>query len=107
MLRVKRFLALPLKSRLWQPDWDAIVKTCNLWRNFDDIDDSWNSIDSIIEYYADGQSEMVPLAGPGHWNDPDMVSFLERVNALLVETIKTKFKTRGTFLKLNLQCLKW
>ena len=56
-----------------QPNWKAIIETCNLWRNFDDIQDSWDSVTRIIDYYGDNQDEMVPNAGPGHWNDPDMV----------------------------------
>ncbi|KAK8736541.1 hypothetical protein OTU49_005061 [Cherax quadricarinatus] len=55
------------------PNWTAIIETCNLWRNFDDIDDSWDSVSSIINYYGDNQDDIVPNAGPGHWNDPDML----------------------------------
>jgi len=55
------------------PNYTAIVETCNLWRNFDDIDDSWASVETIIDYYAGNQTFMVPHAGPGHWNDPDMI----------------------------------
>ncbi|XP_068236397.1 alpha-N-acetylgalactosaminidase-like isoform X2 [Palaemon carinicauda] len=55
------------------PDWESIIKTCNLWRNFDDIQDSWASVTSILDYYADNQDSIIPNAGPGHWNDPDML----------------------------------
>lgn len=55
------------------PDWESIIKTCNLWRNFDDIQDSWVSVTSIIDYYGDNQADINPNAGPGHWNDPDML----------------------------------
>lgn len=55
------------------PDWESIIKTCNLWRNFDDIQDSWDSVTSIINYYGDNQDKINPNAGPGHWNDPDML----------------------------------
>ncbi len=34
------------------PDYGTIAKFCNLWRNFDDIEDSWKSVTSIIEFYA-------------------------------------------------------
>jgi len=54
-------------------DWGAIQRTCNLWRNYDDIQDSWASVTRIIDYFGDHQEELVPLAGPGHWNDPDML----------------------------------
>ena len=28
---------------------------------------------TIIKWYGDHQDEMIPVAGPGNWNDPDMV----------------------------------
>ncbi|XP_037787232.1 alpha-N-acetylgalactosaminidase-like [Penaeus monodon] len=56
-----------------KPNYSAIINTCNLWRNFDDIQDSWESVQRIIDYYGDNQDEIVPNAGPGHWNDPDML----------------------------------
>lgn len=59
---------------LIQPNYTAIKASCNLWRNFDDIQDSWQSIQAIIDYYGDNQDLIVPHAGPGHWNDPDMVT---------------------------------
>jgi len=55
------------------PNYDAIRKTCNLWRNFEDIQDSWQSVTSIIDYYGDNQDQLIPFAGPGNWNDPDML----------------------------------
>lgn len=57
-----------------QPNYSSIIENCNLWRNFDDIQDSWSSLESIIDYYGNNQDVIVPNAGPGHWNDPDMVS---------------------------------
>ncbi|CAG0888799.1 unnamed protein product [Cyprideis torosa] len=56
-----------------EPDYDGITRTCNLWRNFDDIQDSWDSVTRIIDYYGKEQDKIVPHAGPGHWNDPDML----------------------------------
>ena len=29
----------------------------------------------IIKYYGDSQDAFQPYAGPGNWNDPDMVRF--------------------------------
>lgn len=58
------------------PNYTSIIDNCNLWRNFDDIQDSWASVESIIDYYGNNQDIIVPNAGPGHWNDPDMVSEL-------------------------------
>ncbi|GFS97436.1 alpha-N-acetylgalactosaminidase [Trichonephila clavipes] len=55
------------------PNYKEISKHCNLWRNFNDIEDSWASVLSIIDFYASHQDELVAAAGPGHWNDPDMI----------------------------------
>uniref|UniRef100_A0A4W3HXU1 Alpha-galactosidase n=1 Tax=Callorhinchus milii TaxID=7868 RepID=A0A4W3HXU1_CALMI len=46
---------------------------CNLWRNFDDIEDSWDKVLSIINWFGDHQNVLQPAAGPGQWNDPDML----------------------------------
>nr|XP_042906106.1 alpha-N-acetylgalactosaminidase isoform X2 [Parasteatoda tepidariorum] len=55
------------------PDYSSIAKHCNLWRNYNDIEDSWASVLSIIDFYAAHQDELIAAAGPGHWNDPDMI----------------------------------
>lgn len=54
-------------------DYNVIAKSCNLWRNFDDINSSWKSILSIIDYYDHNQDKHIPTHGPGQWHDPDMV----------------------------------
>ncbi|CAL8248118.1 unnamed protein product [Lota lota] len=46
---------------------------CNLWRNFDDIQDSWDSVQSIFDWFSTNQDDLQPAAGPGRWNDPDML----------------------------------
>jgi alpha-N-acetylgalactosaminidase len=56
-----------------EPNYTAIKGACNLWRNFDDIQDSWQSVQTVIDYYGENQDAIVPNAGPGHWNDPDML----------------------------------
>ena len=40
-----------------------------LWRTTGDIRDSWESISEI----GFGQNGREKWAGPGHWNDPDML----------------------------------
>ena len=37
------------------------------------LQDSWISVLDIITHYAAIQDKIQPFAGPGHWNDPDMV----------------------------------
>ena len=41
----------------------------NLWRTTGDIVDTWSSMAGI----GFRQGELAPYAGPGHWNDPDML----------------------------------
>ena len=41
----------------------------NLWRTTGDIVDTWESMKTI----GFGQAGLAPYAGPGHWNDPDML----------------------------------
>ncbi|KAM4621209.1 alpha-galactosidase A [Polymixia lowei] len=56
-----------------QPNYTAIRETCNHWRNFADVYDSWNSVKSILSWVSSHQDIIVPSAGPGGWNDPDML----------------------------------
>ena len=35
--------------------------------------DSWSSVQNIVNYYITNQDVFAFAAGPGHWNDPDMV----------------------------------
>ncbi|XP_048842308.1 alpha-N-acetylgalactosaminidase [Brienomyrus brachyistius] len=46
---------------------------CNLWRNYDDIEDSWASVLGIVDWFMTHQDILQPAAGPGKWNDPDML----------------------------------
>ncbi|WP_419805418.1 glycoside hydrolase family 27 protein [Terriglobus sp.] len=41
----------------------------SMWRTTDDINDTWARMFII----AQSQSDLAPFAGPGHWNDPDML----------------------------------
>jgi alpha-galactosidase len=53
-------------DRVWR--WGASVGG-NLWRTTDDINDHYDRM-SVIGFDQDG---LEPFAGPGHWNDPDML----------------------------------
>lgn len=57
-----------------QPDYASIQEHCNIWRNFDDIDDSWASLKSIIDFYKKYQQVFQSVAKPGAFHDPDMVN---------------------------------
>jgi len=54
------------KEEVWK--WGPQVGG-NLWRTTGDISDTWKSMTDI----GFSQSELAPYAGPGHWNDPDML----------------------------------
>ncbi|KAK3593553.1 hypothetical protein CHS0354_018638 [Potamilus streckersoni] len=55
------------------PNYTQIASTCNIWRNYDDIDDSWDSVKNIISFYGDDTGNFSSAAGPGNFNDPDML----------------------------------
>jgi alpha-N-acetylgalactosaminidase len=57
-----------------KPDYKKISKYCNLWRNYYDVDDNFDSVYSIIDHYAKEQGELEKFQGPGAWNDPDMLT---------------------------------
>ncbi|XP_053688227.1 alpha-N-acetylgalactosaminidase [Sabethes cyaneus] len=53
------------------PDYEILKTTCNMWRNWGDIEDSHSSVETITRYFSDNQGRIQPHSGPGHWNDPD------------------------------------
>ena len=64
----------PIVFSLCQYGWDAVWEWApsvggNLWRTTDDIQPNWNRIYAILSQ----QEGLEKYAGPGHWNDPDML----------------------------------
>ena len=53
-------------NRVWR--WGPSVGG-NLWRTTDDIEDSYTR----MAFIGFGQQGLARFAGPGHWNDPDML----------------------------------
>ncbi|XP_028669701.1 alpha-N-acetylgalactosaminidase-like isoform X2 [Erpetoichthys calabaricus] len=51
-------------------NYTLLAQICNSWRNYYDIQDSWESVMSVIQWYGKNQDVLQPAAGPGHWNDP-------------------------------------
>ncbi|MEV6162752.1 NPCBM/NEW2 domain-containing protein [Streptomyces sp. NPDC052052] len=49
--------------------WEWAADVGNLWRTTGDINDSWSSMLSIMKQNL----PLAAAAGPGHWNDPDML----------------------------------
>ncbi|XP_019947332.2 alpha-N-acetylgalactosaminidase [Paralichthys olivaceus] len=54
-------------------NYTQLGEICNLWRNYGDIQDSWDSILNIVDWFFENQDVLSPAAGPGRWNDPDML----------------------------------
>lgn len=54
-------------------NYTLLADICNLWRNYDDIQDSWRSVLFILDWFVKHQDDLQPVSGPGHWNDPDML----------------------------------
>ncbi|TNN10550.1 Alpha-N-acetylgalactosaminidase [Schistosoma japonicum] len=54
-------------------DWNRLPESCNSWRILDDVEESWTSVFNIINAYILGNKVIPQLAGPGHWNDPDVL----------------------------------
>jgi alpha-galactosidase len=64
----------PIVYSFCQYGWDAVWEWgpslgANLWRTTGDIAPNWNSMYTILSQQEGLQS----YAGPGHWNDPDML----------------------------------
>jgi alpha-galactosidase len=64
----------PIVYSLCQYGWDAVWEWApelggNLWRTTGDISPHWDRVYAILEE----QAGLAPYAGPGHWNDPDML----------------------------------
>src|SRR5438477_1057683 len=64
----------PIVYSFCQYGWDAVWEWApslggNLWRTTGDIRASWDSMYAILS----AQEGLEGYAGPGHWNDPDML----------------------------------
>ncbi|KAF0096036.1 MAG: alpha-galactosidase [Puniceicoccaceae bacterium 5H] len=60
-------LSLSNKAPYWDaPHWSRYA---NCWRTTADIEDTWQSVKEI----GFNQDRWSSFAGPGHWNDPDML----------------------------------
>jgi len=64
----------PIVLSLCQYGWDSVWEWApalggNLWRTTGDIEPKWDRIYDLLEQ----QSGLASYAGPGHWNDPDML----------------------------------
>lgn len=55
------------------PNYNLAGDKCNVWRYYDDIEDSWSSIINTIDYTVKHQRTIVRYHGPGRWFDPDQL----------------------------------
>ena len=58
----------------FQSNYSLVRKACNIWRNFWDISDNWNSIQGYITFYGKNNELFQKYTGPGGFFDPDMVN---------------------------------
>ena len=72
--KLKRDRKITMKCDFFpQVDYKKVAKSANMARNTRDIQDSWDSVLSTIEFYGENKDNFAEAAGPGFWNDPDMV----------------------------------
>ena len=48
-----------------QPNYTRIAQYCNLWRNYGDIDDNWDSVKDISDWYVQQYGNLSIAHGPG------------------------------------------
>ena len=53
-------------------DYAPLPPFCNLWRIWDDIECIWLSIKCIMDKFGN-ETKWAEYAGPGHWNEADMI----------------------------------
>lgn len=57
-----------------EEEMSVLQETCNLWRNYLDVHDTWERVKQIVNFWDRPRNDLVvQAAGPGHWNDPDML----------------------------------
>ncbi|CAB3251199.1 unnamed protein product [Arctia plantaginis] len=56
-----------------QPNYSEVGKNCNIWRNYYDISNSWESVLKTMSWFGNNQNRIAPYTGPGHFSDPDML----------------------------------
>ena len=74
MGRALKATGRPIVYSLCQYGWDSVWEWApglggNLWRTTGDIEARWQSVYDILSQ----QKGLASYAGPGHWNDPDML----------------------------------
>ena len=52
---------------------EMVAAGCNLYRNWDDLQCSWESLERVVDHYGDYGEFLAVATPPGVWNDPDML----------------------------------
>ena len=70
-----------------QTPYAELQLNCNLWRNWLDIQSTWQSLSTIVEFWALASQRskgFIEVAGPGSWNDPDMLIIGNEVSSCCI-----------------------
>jgi len=50
-----------------------VMTTCNQYRTYDEMSDSWESLHNLFRYYINYNPTIYNYSMPGSFNDPDEV----------------------------------
>jgi len=50
-----------------------VVSTCNTYRTYDEMQDNWETLHSIFNYFTSYNPHIYNYSMPGSFNDPDQV----------------------------------
>ncbi|XP_065201107.1 alpha-N-acetylgalactosaminidase-like isoform X2 [Planococcus citri] len=54
-------------------DYTSVQRSSNTWRFYGDMDASWQTLRKVMDNYTAQQETLIKVAGPGGWNDPDVL----------------------------------
>ncbi len=57
----------------FQPNWSLITSTCNVFKVYTDMEDSWVDLNKLIKYFGDNSRKIANKTGAGAWNDMNQV----------------------------------
>ena len=71
--------------------------TCNQYRTYKDMYDSWESLHDLVEYYGDNGRQYFNYTKPGSWNDPDQVTCNKNILTPILKSPEMNLKVKITF----------
>lgn len=71
-------------------DYSLLPPHCNMWRNWWDVRSTWPNIRRIMDKWGN-ETRWAQYAGPGHWNDADMIVVGMKGTEMNEEESKTQF----------------